>query len=203
MSVVHHIWIGPQPIPELARECLLSWRKYQPGWDQIIWRDEDVFNLPLTGELCRGFQSFPVFASDIARAEIVFNHGGFYADCDIELLRPVDFFLESGGPVVGKRVNYRKPSKNGAVGFFFGFPAGHPFLKKTIEHFRGLVPTLEEGFPYKPERNGIDGFWQDNLPPSIPFQWLANFRGSLLGKKTFMFAREELFAIHHLMGSWK
>lgn len=54
------------------------------GWTHKLWRERDVENggLPLSKVWFN--ETSPYGRSDIARAAILYKHGGLYADCDVE-----------------------------------------------------------------------------------------------------------------------
>lgn len=42
--IIHYCWFGGNPLPELAPNCIESWRKYCPGYEIKRW-DETNFEL--------------------------------------------------------------------------------------------------------------------------------------------------------------
>ena len=77
-------------MPQLARECIASWRKFLPGYEIKQW-DESNFNvdsIPYTAEAYR--QKKYAFVSDYARFWIMYYHGGIYFDTDVEVISPLD-----------------------------------------------------------------------------------------------------------------
>jgi hypothetical protein len=183
-----------------------SWKIRHPRWEQKVWREEDLFSLSLTGELCKRFESNPVFVCDIARTEIVFQSGGIYADVDIELLRPINY-MRYAPQILGCRLDLGSGAEDAPTTCFFGFPAGSPFLKAAIESFIQFVESIPDGQAYHPETNGIDGRWEGvwRLNP-IPFNFHHCFRFSrTIGHRSYMIdkTRAELFGIHHLKNTWR
>lgn len=43
-KLIHYIWLGGQPLTELARMCISSWQKYCPDYEIIRW-DESNFDV--------------------------------------------------------------------------------------------------------------------------------------------------------------
>ena len=94
-KIIHHIWLGPRPIPD---QWAASWQAVNPGWEQLIWRESDLEDLPMDGipsEVAGQYQrklddGCWHGAADIARLVILYQHGGFYVDIDSEPLRPLD-----------------------------------------------------------------------------------------------------------------
>jgi mannosyltransferase OCH1-like enzyme len=72
-----------------------SWRRLHPGWDHVLWGDDDLGWLANRALYDAALAVVPPDAvgqlrADIARYEILDRHGGFYADADTECLAPVD-----------------------------------------------------------------------------------------------------------------
>lgn len=43
-KIIHYIWFGGNPIPELLEKCINSWKKIMPDYDIIKW-DELNFDI--------------------------------------------------------------------------------------------------------------------------------------------------------------
>ena len=41
---IHYCWFGRNPLPESAKKCIESWKKYCPEYEIIEW-NEDNFDL--------------------------------------------------------------------------------------------------------------------------------------------------------------
>ena len=96
-KVIHYCWFGRGPLPELAKKCIASWRKYFPDYEIKRWDEEnfDVNAIPYTAEAYSAKKY--AFVSDYARFKILYEHGGIYFDTDVEVLKPMDKILEDGG----------------------------------------------------------------------------------------------------------
>ena len=92
-KVLHYIWIGGNPLPKIAEKCIASWKKYCPDYEIKRW-DESNLNIDIN-KYCR--QAYDAkkyaFASDTLRYDILKREGGIYLDIDVELLKPIDEFL--------------------------------------------------------------------------------------------------------------
>lgn len=96
-KIIHYCWFGHGELPELAKSCILSWKKYCPDYEIKEW-NEDNFNLdmfPYVREAYnnRGF----AFVTDVVRLYALYNEGGIYIDTDVEILRSLDFLLQFDG----------------------------------------------------------------------------------------------------------
>lgn len=90
---LHFIWVG-DPMPDHLVGNLRTWRDHHPEWDVRVWSDEDLTDLDNQHWYNLAEQLVPADAvgqirSDIARYEILWRHGGFYADVDTYPLRDI------------------------------------------------------------------------------------------------------------------
>lgn len=87
---IHYCWFGRGPKPKLAQKCIASWKKYCPDYEIIEW-NEDNFDVNMNGytRMCLAEKKY-AFLSDYARLVVVAEHGGFYFDTDVELIRSPD-----------------------------------------------------------------------------------------------------------------
>ena len=92
-KIIHGIWFSGDPLPELYKRCLESWKKHAPDFEIKIW-DLETYK----ADDCLFFKQAIKdknysFASDYARADILYRYGGIYMDLDVEMLRPIDDLL--------------------------------------------------------------------------------------------------------------
>ena len=89
-KVIHYCWFGGNPLPELAKKCIESWKKYCPDYEIRRW-DESNFDINCCDYVRKAYQEkMWAFVSDYARFKILFENGGVYFDTDVELLKPID-----------------------------------------------------------------------------------------------------------------
>ena len=43
-KVIHYCWFGRNPLPESAKECIASWKKFLPEYEIKEW-NEDNFDV--------------------------------------------------------------------------------------------------------------------------------------------------------------
>ena len=97
---IHYCWFGRKPLPESARRCIDSWRRFMPGYEIVEW-NEDNFDVDMIPYASQAYKSGKyAFVSDYARFWILYHHGGVYFDTDVEVIRPLDEIL-SEGPFMG------------------------------------------------------------------------------------------------------
>ena len=95
-KVIHYCWFGGNPLPESAKECIESWKKFFPDYEIKEW-NESNFNVNITTYTAEAYKAKKyAFVSDYARFWILYKYGGVYFDTDVEVIRPLDEIIERG-----------------------------------------------------------------------------------------------------------
>lgn len=99
-KIIHYCWFGGNPLPESAKKCIASWRKFLPDYEIKEWNESnfDVNIIPYTAEAYKAKKY--AFVSDYARFYILYKYGGLYFDTDVEVIRNMDDII-SRGPFMG------------------------------------------------------------------------------------------------------
>ena len=91
---IHYCWFGGNPLPELAQKCIASWKQYCPDYEIIEW-NETNFDVNCNRYCAEAYAAKKwAFVSDVARLYALVTEGGIYMDTDVEVLKPLDEFLE-------------------------------------------------------------------------------------------------------------
>lgn len=92
---IHYCWFGRNELPPLAKKCIKSWEKYCKGYEIIRWDESnfDVESSPLYVKQAYEAKKW-AFVTDYVRLCAMTKYGGIYMDTDVEVLRPLDCFLE-------------------------------------------------------------------------------------------------------------
>ena len=94
-KIIHYIWLGGKELPDIAKKCIESWKKYCPDYEIKRW-DETNLDLNKYKFVQDAIASKKyAFASDVLRTDILYTHGGIYFDIDVELLKPIDELLSN------------------------------------------------------------------------------------------------------------
>lgn len=146
-KIIHYCWFGRGPLPELARKCIASWRKYLPDYEIKEWNEDnfDVNIIPYTQEAYA--QKKYAFVSDYARFWILYKYGGLYFDTDVEVIRPLDDIIERGN-FMGFETDPKPPYDNennenhasaASVnpGLGLGVAPGLGLMKKMLDYYEG------------------------------------------------------------------
>lgn len=93
-KIIHYCWFGRGKMPELAVKCMNSWHKYLPEYEYKLW-NEDTFDINSVPYVKEAYEARKfAFVTDYVRLWALNKFGGIYMDTDVEILRPLDEFLE-------------------------------------------------------------------------------------------------------------
>ena len=94
-KTIHYCWFGGNPKPKLARKCIKSWQKYCSNFKLVEWNEEnfDISKAPLYVQQAYEAKKW-AFITDYVRLYALVNYGGIYMDTDVEVVKPIDRFLE-------------------------------------------------------------------------------------------------------------
>ena len=100
-KTIHYVWLGSKEVPEKFMGFIDNWRHLHPEWEIVKWNEENFD--------CRSNEwvkmaveqkNFPL-AADVIRSYVLYNHGGVYLDCDIELFKPLDDLADDNDFFIG------------------------------------------------------------------------------------------------------
>lgn len=150
-KIIHYCWFGNGELPEQEQKCIESWKKMCPDYEIIRWDESnyDVNVIPYTRDAYK--EKKWSFVSDYARVEIIYKYGGIYLDTDVELLKPLDGYLndgmfcgfESRDSLMDKKGIQYENSVNFGLGF--GAEAGNSILKDILELYKELSFYKDDG----------------------------------------------------------
>jgi len=144
-KIIHHIWLGGC-LPERFQAYRDTWRTFHPGWEMILWGDEDIENFGLVNKDQYDKASNYGEKSDIARYEILLRYGGLYVDTDFECLASFDPFHIVCGFFAGISNTATIEINNGLIGSV----PNHPILLEIVEKLGANFVTTEEKEPARP-----------------------------------------------------
>lgn len=142
-KIIHYIWIGPNPLPEIFYKCYQSWKVFCPDFEIILWTENNINyrEIPFLAHTYETSQ-FAKF-SDYYRMYIVYKYGGVYMDIDVELLKPL-------GNLLDYKMFFSLDTR-GSVnsGSSFGAIKNQRILLLIMEqwinyYLEGLIPTCPE-----------------------------------------------------------
>ena len=141
-KTIHYCWFGGKELPEQAKKCIASWRKFCPDYEIIQWNEQnfDVSANAYT-DWCHKNQKW-AFLSDYVRLAVVEAHGGIYLDTDVELVRSPDGLLDCEAFIGFENESFL----NSGLGF--GAEAHHGMVQAMMAEYEAMTPD-EQG-NYKP-----------------------------------------------------
>ena len=130
---IHYCWFGRKELPEKAKKCIASWKKYCPDFEIIEWNEDniDVYQNPYTTYTYDNKRF--AFLSDYLRLLIVYKEGGIYFDVDVEVVRPIDELLENQAFFGFETKDYIN------TGLGFGAEAGNAIVEAMIKEYDSLL----------------------------------------------------------------
>lgn len=127
-KLIHRVWLGGRPLPAAYAAYGATWAERHPGWELRLWTDADVPEIPGM-ERARNLAE----RSDLARYEILRQHGGIYIDTDVECLRPIDDLVNG----LSAFSAYEVPGR--LCNAVMGCVPGHPAFERLAELSRVAV----------------------------------------------------------------
>ena len=93
-KTIHYCWFGGKPKPELAEKCIRSWKKYCPDFEILEWNEHNFNVSEAPGYVQQAYACKRwAFVSDYVRLKALTEMGGVYMDTDVEVIRPLDPYL--------------------------------------------------------------------------------------------------------------
>lgn len=92
---IHYCWFGGGEMDKLSQRCLSSWQRFCPDYELVRW-DESNSPLNANAYVQQAYAAGKwAFVSDYVRVWALCRQGGIYLDTDVELLAPLDDFLDN------------------------------------------------------------------------------------------------------------
>lgn len=218
-KVIHYCWFGKNELPEDAKRCIASWKKFCPDYEIIEW-NETNYDVRKNKYMSDAYDEKKwAFVSDYARIDIIYNYGGIYLDTDVELLRPLDELLkdkmfcgwESRDPILDeKKITYEN-SVN--LGLGFGAEKNNIALKDILDLYEKLNFINEDGSlnlmacpHYQTEilkQYGLDDTKRtyQKLKDEIIVYPESYFSPKSMTTREITLT-DETYSIHHFSGTW-
>lgn len=134
---IHYCWFGGNPLPDSAKKCIKSWKKYCPDYEIVEW-NESNFDLNCNtycAEMAK--RKKWAFLTDYVRLKVVYEQGGVYLDTDVQVIRPLDELVRRG-PYMGFENTGRV-----ATGLGFAAEAGNPLIRENMAYYEELQDFSE------------------------------------------------------------
>ena len=138
-KIIHYCWLSGDPYPEKIQYCLNSWKKIIPDYEFVLW---DTKRFPFDSCLWvkEAFEAKKyAFAADYIRLYAVYNYGGIYLDCDVEVFKRFDNLLHL--PYFIGNESFENRVEIAA----FGAEKGNPWIKDCLDYYSGKHFVKEDG----------------------------------------------------------
>lgn len=205
-KLVHYVWVGPTPLPDINRKMIAGWKTLLPDYDFILWDEGNIDFTPKFVRQAHGVRAYNRVAN-YARLAALQLHGGFYMDHDVELLKSLDP-LRGDHCIFGFQSMKPNSEINSA---FIGAIPNHPFIVRILNELNQMDGTYDWGSKTGPGLitrllRESDGVLPSNepyiasdvtlYPPRYfyPFEWDAKFSPECI--------KEDTYTVHHWAHSW-
>jgi len=91
-KILHHVWLGPNSIPDNLKKCLNTCYVEHLSWKHMFWTDDNLPDITLFREEYNMDNNY-ARKSDIVRLVALYQYGGVYLDMDVEAIKPIDDLL--------------------------------------------------------------------------------------------------------------
>lgn len=147
-KVINYCWFGRGKLSEDLKECIESWHTFCPDYEIKLWNEEN-FDINKYNYTKQAYNAGKYsFVTDLARLDILYEHGGIYLDTDVKMIKNFDDLLYQNGFVATEK--WGNINSGGGCGFV----AGHPMLRALID-YRESFHFIEEDGTYNMETNGF------------------------------------------------
>lgn len=202
---IHYIWFGGNPKPELIQKCIASWHRFFPNYEIIEW-NESNYDINQCEYVRQAYAEKKwAFASDYARFDILYQHGGIYLDTDVEFLKSLPEKMLEHEAFIGF-----ESGGNIAPGLIYGAVPGFPLNWEILDAYRSAGCNTEGKVEFKTV-NVVTSEVLRKHAEIRPNQFQV-INGLALFPSTYFCGydldvgeydiRSETISVHHYAGSW-
>ena len=201
---IHYCWFGKNNKSNLFKKCVKSWKKYLPDYEIIEWNEEN-FDIESNLYVKQAYEEKKyAFVSDYVRLYALLNYGGIYMDTDVEILRPLDRFLDNTC-----FVGFESDVLCGTS--IIGARKGNRIIRQFLESYNNRMFIDKDGLV--DETPNTDLLTKICIENGLKFNdSIQNLGDITIYPKTFFsplgYEEEEVnfsqdtYTIHHFEGSW-
>lgn len=129
-KIIHFCWFGPE-LPAEIRSRIYRWKKFHPDWKLRKWDESNIEVKDCPYAVARLKERQWAFLSDYVRLQALWLEGGVYLDADVEILKPLDIFLDNAF-----HIGYMHNCALGTA--VMASPAQHRLLGSLIRQYQRL-----------------------------------------------------------------
>lgn len=126
---IHYCWFGGNELPDSAKDCIETWKRYLPEYEIIEWNEKN-FDINSNRYVKEAYEAKRyAFVTDYVRLYALYHHGGIYMDTDVEVVKSLDKFLTHGAFTGCENENMAVTGTMGAI-------KGHNWIKDLLNYYK-------------------------------------------------------------------
>jgi len=203
-KIIHFIWVGDKPKPDIVLKCLDSWKKFCPDFEIREWGNEALKSIDNLYVKQAYENKKWAFVSDYLRLYALDKFGGIYLDTDSEVTQSIEEFF-------GLEFFCGFEVYNGVclpMAGILGAEAGNHVIKELLKQYEkesfvkdgtlNMLPITMRMADYFKERFRVD-------KPFNPDEELELCKNSVIYPSYYFCTPKENkvnYVIHHYCASW-
>jgi hypothetical protein len=153
-QIIHQTW-KTHDVPSEFAEYVKTWVHQNPGWEYWFWTDAEAerfikFRYPKYYDMYRNYPK-AIHRADAMRYFILYEFGGWYADLDIEDLKPLDKLGKTHNCIISQEpwghVLFIWKRTRLACNALMAARPKHPYFKYVIEQLPKNAPKKKNVGP--------------------------------------------------------
>ena len=196
---IHYCWFGCGEMPELAKKCIKSWKKYLPEYEIKEW-NEDNFDLDMYPYAREAYENRKfAFVTDVVRLYALYHEGGIYMDTDVEVYKPLDDFLNEEAFTGFEQPHYPVTATMGAE-------KGNPVIKLMLDYYDCIDFKLYEDWQDYVKYQETNTCIMSNLLGLLGIDRdkdeIQHIKHFAVYPRSYFFTKDEGYTYHSFNGSW-
>ncbi len=204
-KIIHYCWFGGSELSKEAKKYIETWRSLCPEYQIIEW-NETNFNVDAVPYVREAYEQRKwAFVSDYARLYALEKYGGIYFDTDVEVLKPLDTFLNNKAFIGAE-------SKYSICTAVIGAEKGATFIGELMSLYNDLHFVNEQEMDLTPNSQRIFEYLKntyDYKETSKPIKWenCTLYPKDYFSPINCYTYKQEItkntYCIHRFAGTWK
>lgn len=203
-KVIHYCWFGGNQLTDLAKRCINSWKIYCPDYKIVRW-DESNFDVN-SNQFCKEVYTTKkwAFVTDYVRLHVLYNYGGIYMDTDVEVIKPLNKFLQHEAFSGFETKDYIPTG-------IIAAKKNNKWIKLLLDDFIGKKFIIDNKLDMTPNVVNMTKLTKENYPLKLNNEYqdlgdLTLYPTDFFCPKSFITKKFDLtdntHTIHHFEGSW-